>query len=34
MTPDLAATLKRHLTWLKAESLRLGKGESELAVPD
>ena len=22
MTPDLAATLKRHLTWLKAESLR------------
>jgi hypothetical protein len=26
MTSDLASTLKRHMTWLKAESLRLGKG--------
>ncbi len=33
MTPDLAATLKRHLTWLKAESLRTGKGEPEWLFP-
>jgi hypothetical protein len=33
MTPDLAATLKRHLTWLKAEALRTGKGETEWLFP-
>jgi integrase len=33
MTPDLAATLKRHLTWLKAESLRTGRGEPEWLFP-
>jgi integrase len=33
MTPDLATTLKRHLTWLKAESLRTGKGEPEWLFP-
>jgi integrase len=33
MTPDLAKTLKRHLTWLKAESLRTGRGEPEWLFP-
>jgi hypothetical protein len=33
MTPDLAASLKRHLTRLKTELLRTGKGEPEWLFP-
>jgi integrase len=33
LTPDLFATLKRHLTWLKAEALRAGSGEPEWMFP-
>jgi integrase len=33
LTPDLAATLKRHLTWLRAEALRTGSGEPEWLFP-
>jgi len=33
LTPDLAATLKRHLTWLRAEALRHGSGEPEWLFP-
>ena len=34
LTPDLTATLQRHLTWLKAEALRRGAGESEWLFPN
>ncbi len=33
LTPDVVATLKRHLTWLRAEALRLGTGEPEWLFP-
>ena len=33
LTPDLAATLKRHVTWLRAEALRAGTGEPEWLFP-
>jgi hypothetical protein len=33
MTPDLAATLKRQLTWLKVESIRTGMGEPARLLP-
>ena len=33
LTPDLTATLKRHLTWLRAEALRNGSGEPEWLFP-
>jgi len=33
ITPDLAATLKRHLTWLRAEALQNGSGEPEWLFP-
>jgi len=33
LTPDLSATLKRHLTWLRAEALRAGRGEPEWLFP-
>jgi integrase len=33
LTPDLAATLKRHLTWLRAEALREGTGEPDWLFP-
>jgi integrase len=33
LTPDLAATLKRHVTWLKAEALKAGTGEPEWLFP-
>ncbi|PYN82411.1 MAG: hypothetical protein DMD96_06140 [Candidatus Rokuibacteriota bacterium] len=33
LTPDLTATLKRHLTWLRAEALRQGTGEPEWLFP-
>ncbi len=33
LTPDLTATLKRHLTWLRAEALRNGRGEPEWLFP-
>ncbi len=33
LTPDLTATLKRHLTWLRAEALREGSGEPEWLFP-
>ncbi len=33
LTPDLTATLKRHLTWLRAESLRNGSREPEWLFP-
>jgi integrase len=33
LTPDLAAALKRHVTWLRAEALRTGTGEPEWLFP-
>jgi integrase len=33
LTPDLTGTLKRHLTWLRAEALRNGSGEPEWLFP-
>jgi integrase len=33
LTPDLAAALKRHVTWLRAEALRAGTGEPEWLFP-
>jgi integrase len=33
LTPDLAATLKKHLTWLKAEALRVGANNREWMFP-
>jgi integrase len=33
LTSDLTLTLKRHLTWLKAEALRAGSGEPEWLFP-
>jgi integrase len=33
LTPDLTATLKRRLTWLRAEALRNGSGEPEWLFP-
>ena len=33
LTPDLAATLKKHLTWLKAEAMRTGSGEPQWMFP-
>ena len=33
LTPDLVATLKRHLTWLRTEALRVGTGEPEWLFP-
>jgi hypothetical protein len=33
LTPNLVATLKRHLTWLKAEALRQGTGEPGWLLP-
>ncbi len=33
LTPDLAAALKRHLAWVKAESLRSGSGDLEWLFP-
>ena len=33
LTPDLAAALKRHATWLRAEALRTGTGEPEWLFP-
>jgi integrase len=33
LTPDLAAALKRHLAWVKAESLRSGSGDREWLFP-
>ena len=34
LTPELAAALQRHLTWLKTESLRRGRGEPEWLFPN
>jgi len=33
LTPDLTVTLKRHLTWLRAEALRQGTGEPDWLFP-
>ena len=34
LTPELVATLQRHLAWVKSEGLRLGRGEPEWLFPN